>query len=689
MIKPARILLRIRRLLYAYAFARPWTRFSLKVSKTLDKNSSWNYAPKAGVRTDIPEESLLRNATIQTFGKQTADQCTWISQPISTSKSIETDPQEEGRIPDPENTINVSGFLASIDCSDISSLSNLGHYVSIDRRPVACTIGTLADIVGHYKSCIKAVKRLEKAKRITDPLLILNLDCPQGSYDINIEPAKDDVLFHDSAAISCSIKNFFDHFYGVDHEQAEKERSTEGAHVLNSSEKYKETQDSRARPDFGPGMITPPSRKAVVPDVYSHGTTGKEGREVLQDPGISNPWVIAKMNATYDKHTPARAKLVDHVSYIPTPVSQRVNGQSDSESDDSNSLPYEISNDRFPYPLTSRRQVQTEQEDFCESVPPNQKRRSELVECGAKGRQQSIASLLNRSKTISEPRRDDSEAHRHQSQQVHHLTGQSFTTPSMDEVNRSQFDFGDGHIPQAVHPVQRPIQMPPRLLEIQSRESLDIRPRPSALFVDPDSDLAFTLDYEDRKQRATKEYMKQLKKQTRLDAAASRKEKSGQLTIDSVIKAQVEQRQKNSPHENRYMKAKAALQSPSQDQPLDSGPDSTFEAAQVHDQAPRPRFMKVEKKDRVVDFVLPYSTSVEIVSAHQGSHLEYESWPEHLAETDGFEHVDTPQIRAWEIRLQHLSKSRFGDECLGSDGPRFDLHRALMLHAATMNSDIV
>ena len=682
MIKPAKILQRIRRLLYAYAFARPWTRFSLKVLKTSERKSSWNYAPKAGMGIDISEESLLRNAAIQTFGKQIADQCTWISQPISISKSIETSSQEEGRIPDPEKTINISGFLASFDCSDVSSLSNLGHYVSVDRRPVACTRGTLADIVGRYKSCLKSIKSFEEAKRTTNPLLILNLDCPQGSYDINIEPAKDDLLFHDSAAISSAIKDFFDHFYGVDQEQAEKEPSPEVAHLLNSNEKSKETQDSQARSDFGPGMITPPSRNPRLPDVYSNGTTGKEGREALQDPGISNPWVIAKMNASYDQHTPARR-------YNPTPVSQRGDGQADSESDDSNSLPHETSSNRFPYPLTSRRQVQIEQEDFSESIPPNQRQRSELVERDAVGRQQSIASLLSRPNTIGEPRRDDSKAHRYQSQQVHQFTRHSFAPSSLDEVDRSQSDFEDGHHTPATRPVQRLNQMPPIPLERHPREGLKIGPQPSALFVDPDADLAFTLDYEDRKQRATKEYMQQLKKQRRLDAAAFRKEKGGQVTLNPIITAQAEKGQSNSPHKNRFMKAKAALQSPSQHQLLDFGPDPTFEASQVPDQAPRPRFMKVEKKDRVVDLVLPYSTSIENVSAHQGSHLKYESWPEYLAETGGFQNVDKSRIRVWEVRLQDLLKCRFGDGKFRSDGPQFDLHRALMLHAATINSDII
>ena len=47
-----------------------------------------------------------------------------------------------------------------------------------------------------------------------DPFLYLNISCPSGSYDANVEPAKDDVLFTNSELLLGIIENFFQNIYG-------------------------------------------------------------------------------------------------------------------------------------------------------------------------------------------------------------------------------------------------------------------------------------------------------------------------------------------------------------------------------------------------------------------------------------------------------------------------------------------
>ena len=53
----------------------------------------------------------------------------------------------------------------------------------------------------------------DKAK-ITDPFLYLNIACPPGSYDANVEPAKDDVLFANSELLLGITERWFDSIYG-------------------------------------------------------------------------------------------------------------------------------------------------------------------------------------------------------------------------------------------------------------------------------------------------------------------------------------------------------------------------------------------------------------------------------------------------------------------------------------------
>ncbi|KAL9579342.1 MAG: hypothetical protein Q9203_006734, partial [Teloschistes exilis] len=51
----------------------------------------------------------------------------------------------------------------------------------------------------------------------------MNLVCPPGSYDANVEPAKDDVLFTDSSRVLDTVENFFKSIYG---QLRSKEKST-------------------------------------------------------------------------------------------------------------------------------------------------------------------------------------------------------------------------------------------------------------------------------------------------------------------------------------------------------------------------------------------------------------------------------------------------------------------------------
>lgn len=50
--------------------------------------------------------------------------------------------------------------------------------------------------------------------KIADPFLYLNIACPPGSYDANVEPAKDDVLFANSELLLGIIERWFHSIYG-------------------------------------------------------------------------------------------------------------------------------------------------------------------------------------------------------------------------------------------------------------------------------------------------------------------------------------------------------------------------------------------------------------------------------------------------------------------------------------------
>ena len=93
-------------------------------------------------------------------------------------------------------------------------MSNVGHYLSIDSRPVSCTRGTLQQVISSYKSHLRSATSSQDNVKIWDPFLCLNITCPPGSYDPNVEPAKDDVLFTNSESFLGIVERFFDKIYG-------------------------------------------------------------------------------------------------------------------------------------------------------------------------------------------------------------------------------------------------------------------------------------------------------------------------------------------------------------------------------------------------------------------------------------------------------------------------------------------
>ena len=90
----------------------------------------------------------------------------------------------------------------------------MGQFVSVDSRPVSCARGTLKQIISLYKSYLRSNISSSDSQKLVDPFLYMNIICPQGSYDVNVEPAKDDVLFTNSDLFMKVMENFFTGMYG-------------------------------------------------------------------------------------------------------------------------------------------------------------------------------------------------------------------------------------------------------------------------------------------------------------------------------------------------------------------------------------------------------------------------------------------------------------------------------------------
>ena len=97
---------------------------------------------------------------------------------------------------------------------DVSSITRAGQYLSIDSRPMSSARGTFKLILALYKSYLRSSCGMEGGDKIADPFICMNIICPTGSYDANIEPAKDDVLFTDASIVLATLEAFFKSVYG-------------------------------------------------------------------------------------------------------------------------------------------------------------------------------------------------------------------------------------------------------------------------------------------------------------------------------------------------------------------------------------------------------------------------------------------------------------------------------------------
>ncbi|ORX99871.1 histidine kinase-like ATPase [Clohesyomyces aquaticus] len=170
----SKYLSQVKRVIQSYALARPTVRFSLQVRKAKTDKGNWVYAPKAGANAE--------DAAFKAIGRECASQCNWTA--------IESDGFE------------IQAFLPRADAVG-AKISSEGAFISIDARPVSATRGTLKKIVAIFKERLrKSNPALASTK---DPFMCMSINCPPHSYDPNIEPAKDDVLFEDGEAVLGAI----------------------------------------------------------------------------------------------------------------------------------------------------------------------------------------------------------------------------------------------------------------------------------------------------------------------------------------------------------------------------------------------------------------------------------------------------------------------------------------------------
>jgi hypothetical protein len=293
---PAKCLTKIKSLIQAYALARPTIRFRLHVLRAKSNKNDFIYAPKATANVE--------DAVLKIMGKDCALRCDWTA---LASDGFEM----HAYLPKP----------TAIG----SKVANFGGFISIDNRPMSTSRGTLKKLVSTFKN--KFSKANPSFSGVKDPFFFLNVLCPPDSYDPNIEPAKDDVLFEDCDAVVALFDKLLVCYYPEVVVDTEVTLDDGGVDVSESplpSQKSQETHSEDAVPredissrscDLEVSGESDEIRLGLQNEkpqwVSSMYDIDEDGLDVTQDDrypeieeeeelraaAISNPWTIARMNA--------------------------------------------------------------------------------------------------------------------------------------------------------------------------------------------------------------------------------------------------------------------------------------------------------------------------------------------------------------------------------------------------------
>ncbi|KAI0176426.1 hypothetical protein GGR52DRAFT_361778 [Hypoxylon sp. FL1284] len=193
----------IRELLRSYAMARPQLKLSFRVLPS--PKQGWSYSPKLG--------ASIREAAIQLFGADIANQCSEMTFEIGGAVNEDSSLKEHNE--SPQNDSYVFEALIPKPGLDISRMPK-HRYLSIDGRPIAARKGTVKKLLDIYSEHLStALRPISSAAIPKDCFIRLNIRCPPGSYDVNIEPSRDEVLFSNEQTILDGFKGLCEEVYGA------------------------------------------------------------------------------------------------------------------------------------------------------------------------------------------------------------------------------------------------------------------------------------------------------------------------------------------------------------------------------------------------------------------------------------------------------------------------------------------
>ena len=122
--------------------------------------------------------------------------------------------------------------MTTLIAADIRKACNSEQHFSVDARPVSAERGLMKELSKTYKQFLRNVfDAQEPTPTLTKPFLHVRILCPSDSYDVNVEPAKDEVLFYDPIVLRDLFKQLMENVYGTLDKKSLSRSERASAHV--------------------------------------------------------------------------------------------------------------------------------------------------------------------------------------------------------------------------------------------------------------------------------------------------------------------------------------------------------------------------------------------------------------------------------------------------------------------------
>ncbi|KAF3905524.1 hypothetical protein AA313_de0202107 [Arthrobotrys entomopaga] len=186
----------IRPLLLSYYLTHPKVRFQFKCVPGPHANQG---KKKIDAKYDVifAASNTREQAVMKAFGTESCRHSRWVDY---TS--------EDGEI-------EFTAFVVNPDANAMR-ISKKGVCIAYKYRPLSVTRtrGLAQSIYSMYKKQVKAAFATSSTENPSEPLLYLNITSSAGKVDVNIEPAKDDILFESNEKVLSYIRDLFEEVYG-------------------------------------------------------------------------------------------------------------------------------------------------------------------------------------------------------------------------------------------------------------------------------------------------------------------------------------------------------------------------------------------------------------------------------------------------------------------------------------------